>query len=481
MSSLIDILRFRDWREGMSLIYFALVLVCVSMAIVMESVLPIAIPLIVLVVVFSATQFEKLFLLLWITIPLSTEFSVTDSLGTDMPAEPIMWILFGFYILMWSHSSRIRNSAAFKHPVFALIVLHLGWIFITFIYAVDQVVALKFFLSKLWYVGVFFLLAYYMLDNRKKFNRIMTAVFASLLFTAVIIFIRHAIEGGLTFASINSVVDPFYRNKVNYSSLIALFLPILAYLFTESSKGSVWRKFLVVSFVFLVIAMYFGYTRAAMIAAVASAFTPFILRFKLIKPILVAGVLAAGFLSWYMFEGETYLEHAPDYDRTIMHQRFDNLLEATYQFEDISTMERFYRWIAGYYMVVDEPVTGFGPNNFYGSYKPYTVLSFQTYVSDNPEQSGIHNYYLMLMVEQGIPGFVIFFALIVVFLVRAQKIYEKLDPGPDRNLLTAVTASMIVILLLQLMNDQIEVDKVGTFFWLWLAILVKMEYGWRNR
>jgi O-antigen ligase len=469
-----------DFRESISLIYFAVVLISVTGAVALNSFVPLAVPLLILLVVFSVTQFEKLFLLLFLTIPLSSEFSVTDSLGTDMPAEPIMWILFGFYLLLWAHSEKVRNSTVFRHPLFALIALHLGWIFIAFIYSDHHIISLKFFLSKLWYTGVFFLLSYYLLKTRRDFNRIMTAVFVSLLFTAIVVFIRHAIEGGFTFASINSVVNPFYRNKVSYSSLIALFLPILWYLYTEARRNSSWRTFVGLSVVFLLVALYFGYTRAAMISVVAAAFTPLLLRHRLIKPILVVGVLGAGFLSWYMFSGDTYLEHAPDYDRTIMHQRFDNLLEATYQFEDISTMERFYRWIAGYYMVLEKPVTGFGPNSFYHSYEPYTVRSFQTYVSDNPEQSGIHNYYLMLMVEQGLPGFLFFFAIVVFFLVRAQWLYEKLDPGPDRNLLVAITASMIVILLLQLMNDLIEVDKVGTFFWLWLAVLIKIEWDWKQ-
>lgn len=466
--------------EKISYLYLIVVLLSVVGAVATESYLPVTIPLILLFGAFSIAHTDKLFILLFALIPLSTEFQITDSLGTDLPSEPVMWVLFGIWLLWLCHKKAVRSSAVYQHPLTWLIAMHLAWIFIAFIYSENHIISIKFFLAKLWYVGVFYFLAFYMLRDRADFKRIMTALFATLLFTVVVIFFRHAVEGGLTFATINDVVSPFYRNKVNYSSLIALFLPILWFLYTESKEKSRGRWWLKASIIFLLIALYFGYTRATMIAVVAAVFTPFILNNRLIKPILVAAVLAAGGLTYHMFSGETFLEHAPDFDRTIMHYEFDNLLEATYQFEDLSTMERFYRWIAGYYMVSERPLTGFGPNSFYENYKPYTVRSFQTYVSDNPEQSGIHNYYLMLMIEQGIPGFLFFFAIVVVFLLRSQHLYHSLKPGSDRNLLVAITASMIIILLLQLMNDLIEVDKIGSFFWLWLAILVKLELNWRR-
>ena len=47
-------------------------------------------------------------------------------------------------------------------------------------------------------------------------------------------------------------------------------------------------------------------------------------------------------------------------------------------------------------------------SNFYPNYQARTVRSFTTYVSDNPERSGIHNYYLMTAVEQGIPGLLVY-------------------------------------------------------------------------
>jgi O-antigen ligase len=100
------------------------------------------------------------------------------------------------------------------------------------------------------------------------------------------------------------------------------------------------------------------------------------------------------------------MDFAPNFERTITHTEFDNLIEATYKLEDISSMERVYRWMAGIEMIKDRFWFGFGPGTFYSNYKAYSISRFQTYVSDNPDQSGIHNYFLMTWVEQGFIGFI---------------------------------------------------------------------------
>lgn len=470
-----------DFKERGLVLYWVVVVFSVTTAILSESIIPLLVPAILLFLAFSLHNLDKIFLLLFFLIPFSNEFQVTESLGTDMPSEPLIWFLFVVYLFALFQNKALRSGAIYTHPLTFLIFLHLGWIFFSFFFAVNQVIAMKFFLAKCWYVGVFYFLAYYMIDKKATLNKILSVTFYALLITAIIIFIRHGVEGGFTFRSINSVVGPFYRNKVAYSSIIALLLPLIWYLWTESKKYSGRRKFIFVSILFLLVALYFGYTRAAMISLFAAVFTPLLFRLRLTKLALAAAVLSIGGLSYYMFSGEKYLEYAPNYETTVMHYQYGNLLEATYQFEDISTMERFYRWIAGYYMVVEKPVTGFGPNNFYETYKTFTVRSYQTYVSDNPEQSGIHNYYLMMLIEQGIPGFLIFFTICVVFLIRAENLYQRLPRSSEKNLLIGISASMIIILLLQLMNDQIEVDKVGSFFWLWMAVLIKLENDWKRK
>ncbi|MEZ5048447.1 MAG: hypothetical protein R2766_02225 [Saprospiraceae bacterium] len=100
------------------------------------------------------------------------------------------------------------------------------------------------------------------------------------------------------------------------------------------------------------------------------------------------------------------------------------------------------------------------------------MTSFQTYVSDNPEHSGIHNYYLMVLVEQGIFGFLIFISLVITTLLYGEKVYHLTKSLRDKTLVMASLLCVIIVLILNTMNDLLEVDKVGFIFFFCLSLLV---------
>jgi O-antigen ligase len=198
----------------------------------------------------------------------------------------------------------------------------------------------------------------------------------------------------------------------------------------------------------------------------------YLIKFKWIKSSLIiascVAILGIIYLAW----NNNYLDFAPNYERTIAHTEFDNLVEATYKLEDISTMERVYRWIAGIEMVKDKFWMGFGPSTFYNNYQAYSISRFQTYVSFNPEKSGIHNYYLMTWVEQGVIGFVIFIGFCMLLLIEGERVYHLTIDKESRYYIIASTLSLLIIMAMCLINDLIETDKVGTFFFLNMAILL---------
>jgi O-antigen ligase len=183
------------------------------------------------------------------------------------------------------------------------------------------------------------------------------------------------------------------------------------------------------------------------------------------------GIVSFVGISWLLWNNR-YMDFTPEFEKTITHTEFDNLLEATYKLEDISSMERLYRWMAGIEMIQDKFWLGFGPGTFYSNYKSYVISSFQTYVSDNPEQSGIHNYYLMTWVEQGFVGFLILLALCFTVLISGEKLYHSCEHAEDKLMVMAATLGFIIIFSMCLINDLIETDKVGPFFFFNMAILL---------
>jgi O-antigen ligase len=139
-------------------------------------------------------------------------------------------------------------------------------------------------------------------------------------------------------------------------------------------------------------------------------------------------------------------------------------------------MERFYRWVAAKNMIATRPLTGFGPSTFNQVYRQYADDAFRTYVSDNPEQSTTHNYFLMTFAEQGIIGGLLFTGLCLYMLLYAAKLYPTLEDEQLRWLLMAALLSLCTILLHSLLNELIEVDKIGAMFWLNLVIIDRIGY-----
>ncbi|RYY14013.1 MAG: hypothetical protein EOO36_14950 [Cytophagaceae bacterium] len=185
----------------------------------------------------------------------------------------------------------------------------------------------------------------------------------------------------------------------------------------------------------------------------------------------LAAVGAAG----YFVSGDRFMRFAPDYEKTIWHGgNFEAHLASTYKFEDVSGMERVYRWVAAARMIADKPVVGSGPSTFYPEYKRYTVSGFRTYVSDNREHSTAHNYFLLTLAEQGVPGFVLFCILVGTALLTAERLYHRSLAHPEvHRVVLAATLSLVIIVFHLFLNELVEVDKIGSMFLVLLAVLVR--------
>ena len=439
-----------------------------------EFYLLLALPMVFLLVYLTIVDFRTVFFLLMACLPLSTELHFDSGLSTDFPTEPLILGLMGVYTLYAiRHYERI-DGRFFRHPISILIGLHLGWIAVTTVTSSYPLISIKFTLAKVWYIVTFYLLAGHLLKEKKDIRQFFVWIMIPLCFTIITVLIRHAAYG-FSFEDVYRVLNPFYRNHVNYACIIALFFPFAWYAVYWYWDRPKVRYLLIFAIPFLLIATYLSYTRAAYVALLMAAGTYFIIRFRLMKFVLAGAVIAAIWGMAHLAHHNNYLDYAPQFEKAISHANFDDLLAATYQFEDVSTMERVYRWVAGTFMAIDSPWVGFGPGNFYHFYHSYTVNSFRTYVSDNPEQSSAHNYYLTVALEQGVIGLLIFVFICFYALLNAEQIYHRLRSTEERTYLMAVTLAFFVILATLLINDLIETDKIGSFFFLLLAMLVNCD------
>jgi O-antigen ligase len=192
----------------------------------------------------------------------------------------------------------------------------------------------------------------------------------------------------------------------------------------------------------------------------------------------VAGlvVLSTIGLAW-LFQDNHYLRFAPSYQETIYHDDFSSHLSSTFEGKDASSMERVYRWVAASRMIHDRPWMGVGSGNFNNYYQSYTVTSFETYLSDNEERSTVHNYYLLMLTEQGWPGLCIFLLLTFMVFVYGEYIYFRMKTRENKRAVMILLLVMFSIIINLLLSDMLESDKVGPFFFMVIALLALLDLG----
>jgi len=445
--------------------YASFILLCTTLAVYTETWEIAAAPIAIVAAVLVIKDIRILYYGFFALLPFSVEVEV-GPLGTDLPSEPMMLALTGVGILLFIQHFKSISSRYLTHPITLLLLLHLVWLLVTSIFSLTPVYSFKFFVAKIWYVIPFYFLGFYMLSKHKDIHQMFRLIGIFLTVAVCIVLTRHALLG-FTFDTSNTVVYPIFRNHVSYAAIIVTVLPYMWVLWVTERK-----KWQLLCIAILVVGTYFSYTRAAHLCIFIMMGAYFVFKYNFGKIAISASLILAILLGSYMLSNNNFLRFAPDFDKTITHDNFENLVEATYKLEDISTMERVYRWVAGGYMIGRSPVLGCGPGGFYHNYTKHTVTSFETYVSDNPEKSGIHCYYLMTWVEQGTPGFLIFLALCIVILLYGERTFRATRSVAAQRIVMAATLSTVSICALCLINDLIETDKVGPFFFINAAIIV---------
>ena len=434
----------------------------------------VGVPAALLLAYLAVVDFKKIFFLLFALLPFTVEVWLPNGTVTDIPTEPMQVMLMGIYFLYVLKNGLVLDGRFIKNPITLLLLLHLAWFFLAVLASESFIVSFKFFLAKIWYVTTFFFLAGMLMKKEKDVRVLMWCFLLPLLVTIIYVLKSHA-GYGFSFADVNKAMAPFYRNKVMYACTLTAFLPFVWFA-RKWYKRWTWQWWVLAGSAFLmVVGVQLSYTRAAYITLIMAIGAYFLVRWRLMKVALTIATLFFLFFINNVTKHNNYLDSRPDFNKTITHEEFDDLLSATTKGQDVSTMERVYRWVGGGHMVAHKPFLGFGPGTFTKYYKQYTLFGFTTYVSDNEELSGIHCYYLMTAVEQGIFGALLFIALVYVVLLKGEQVYhETRSPSRRRVVMMAILTTVVIDGLL-LMNDLVETDKIGSFFFLCMALIVNAD------
>ena len=436
-----------------------------------------AMPALLLVIFFTVLNYKAFYFVLMAMLPCSIEYYFPSGLATDLPTEPLMAGLMMVTFALILFRKNTLPAGFLSNPLIIVLLLHLFWIFICALNSGMPVHSFKVFLAKIWYFTPFTLLTAIVIRSGADLKKWFWCIFLPLTFLIFVTVLRHGIIYHFSFQEINKCVTPYFRNHVNYAAMMSIFFPFILWAASWYRKNTITHKMLLVAIVFYIVAVYLSYTRTAMLAILGMIPFYFMVKWRLTRYAVLALILFGSIgISWLFYDNH-YLRFAPSYEDTIYHDDFGSHLSSTFEGKDVSSMERVYRWVAAARMVHDRPYMGVGSGNFYNYYQSYTVTAFETYISDNEERSTVHNYYLLMLAEQGWIGLIIFLLVTFTVFIYGEYIYYKMVARENKRAVMIMLLVMFSIIINLLLSDMLESDKVGPFFFMVISMLALFDLG----
>lgn len=420
-------------------------------------------------------------MLLLICIPLSVQIELSEHLlSISLPDEPMMWLFLLVFISLLATRQIAIPKWWWHNPIVIITILQFLWLIVAVGFSAVPFFSLKFLIAKTWYLACFFIFPLWIFNSKKDFKQAMLIVLIPLLITMIIIVFRQSLLD-FKFRRVQDAIGLLYYNHVEYATFISIFLPFLIVSYPLIKREKKWTRIaLIAIIVFFIVAIFFSYARAAILALFFSLLVAGAIQVRkanFIMPVFY-GLLIA--LLVYFIGFNKYTELRPRYDHTYIRNNFSDHIIATFKGQDMSSMERLYRWIAAIRMSTDRPITGFGPHAFFYYYKPYALPSFKTYVSKNEERSTTHNYFLLMLTEQGWPAMLLYAILIIVVFARAQKTYHRFKDKFYKNCTLGLAMAFAACFVNNFFSELIETHKVGPMFYLTIALLVMLDHKSRE-
>jgi O-antigen ligase len=452
-----------------------LFLVCLAVFVISGSYMVLAVPFAAAVAAFTILNWKAAFWMLILCIPLSAEVSIFDGvLATTVPDEQLMWLFLGVLLFLTLRYRNVLPEWFLRHPLTLILALQLLWLVIAVIFSTDFLPSLKYLLAKLWFWSSFIIFPVMVFTEKKHFKRAFLFFAIPVLIHAVFAFCWHY-KLNFGYRESNLVVFPFYQNHVDHSSVLSMLFPLVIIAYQLSKGNKLARLIWLAAIIFLIPAIYVAAARAAMLGVIFAFVIAFAIRKKLVQWVMPSIYTLVLLAVLGMAYNNNFMKFRPS-NSTATQKTFMETVTATFTGKDMSSMERFYRWIAGVRMSTEHPLTGVGPNNFYENYKPYTVTAFKTWVSRNPERSTTHNYFLFVLVEQGWPAMLLYGALLIVMFKTAQRIYHRTDDIFYKKVAMGLAMSLAVGFVNNFFSELLETHKVGALFYISIALLIVLDY-----
>jgi O-antigen ligase len=357
------------------------------------------------------------------------------------------------------------------------------WILITTFTSMEKIVSLKFFLSRSWFLVVFYFLAVVLFKRIDAIKNYLWAYMIPLAFVIIFTLIKHSNDD---FSQITSfeVMAPFYIAHGIYAAAIAFFIPLLFLWAVLGFRLNLNFSSVVASIGFLglfTVGLILSYTRAGWISLVAALLfgIAMLLRLRLWHMLSILGIIS--FMVIANFDDIFFQLYQNKQNSA---EGIEKHLESVSNVRnDVSNLERVNRWAAAINMVEEKPIVGFGPGAYSFTYAPYQNPEFKTPITTAfGDQGHAHSEYLNPLSESGWPGLISFLAILYFAFQTGLSLVYKGKTLEIKIMSASLLLGLVTYLSHGLLNSYSEQDKIAVLFWGFIAMITALDlYHQRNQ
>jgi putative inorganic carbon (HCO3(-)) transporter len=432
-------------------------------------------PVVALIAGLAVFRLDLLLALLLFLVPLSinlAEFGWT-SMGWYMPTEPMLFGLMVLWIIR-AIGGQSGQSRFFLHPISLIVIGSFVWMGITILPSSHPLVSLKAWVSRGWFLAVFFfMLAEWFERDPKAKDKLLALLVIPMLMVCTYTIFRH-VELGLTKAAAHWVMKPFFRDHTSYGAVLAMLLPPALAMAWRQNQLLFIRMMWIAGTAFLMVATVLSFTRAAWVSLVVAVVVWGAIKVGLkLRTLLLAGasMIILLVLSWDALVVRLEQNDQASSDNITQHiQSISNVTN------DDSNLERLNRWSCAVAMFGERPVFGWGAGTYQFEYARFQTSDLRTVISTNNADLGnAHSEYLGPLAEQGLFGLVGILALLFATLHLGFKLQRTLIDPDDKRMAMALFLGLLTYFVHGILNNFLDTDKASAPFWGFLAILVLFD------
>lgn len=432
-------------------------------------------PVIAAVFFLLVSKPEFLFFTVTFITPLSFILNLGEMLSMAFPTEPLIWSLMTLYVLQQMVQTNI-DKRIIKHPLTIIILIHFIWMFFACFTSTMPFVSFKFFLSRFWYVVVFYFMALDIFRNYYNIKKFLWLFIISLSLVIIYAILNHAALS-LERSTSHLAAKPFFKDHTIYGATIALFTPaVLAFFIRQKPFGNGHKLRLLAGFLtpLFLAGLFFSFSRAAWVSVVL-AFVAFIIFWFRIKfrTLVITAVFAVSLVFVFWTQIMIFFQENEATSSSGLSANIKSIYNIT---NDASNTERINRWHSAYRMFKERPVFGFGPGTYQFEYAPFQREYQRTRISTNFGDVGnAHSEYLGPLSEYGLLGMLSKVALMLMTIYTGMRLYYH-----GRNDTVRITALAILLCLITyfthgFLNNFLNYDKASVPFWAFIAIFVALD------